>query len=95
MEGGGELLAAGERCHGRAPRRTLQPAGGGSRARPQPGCGAQRSQRQHRRTRETLEAPPDHEEGRSGARSRAGGRSARALLTPAGNRLPPWVAFRT
>jgi hypothetical protein len=48
----GELLQAGfagQRSHGRAPHRTLQPAGGGSRARPQLRCGAERSQPQHRR----------------------------------------------
>ena len=75
---------AGQRSHGRAPHRTLQPAGGGSRARPQLGCGAQRSHRQHRRARETLEAPPDHEEGRSGVRSGAAGCIAAALLAPMG-----------
>ncbi len=80
----GELLQlsfAGQRSHGRAPRRTPQPAGGGSRARPPLRCGAQRSQRPHRRARITLETPPDHEEGRSGAPSRAGGRTTAALLT--------------
>jgi hypothetical protein len=35
----------------------------------------------HLRARITLEAPPDHEEGRSGAPSKAGGRIAAGLLT--------------
>ncbi len=83
----GELLQlsfAGQRGHGRAPRRTPQPAGGGSRARPQPKCGAQRSQCPHRRARFTLDAPSDHGSDRSGARSGAGGCIAAALLTPHG-----------
>jgi hypothetical protein len=81
----GRRTAAAELCGTEkpwgAPHRTPPPAGGGSRARPSHRCRAQRSQRPHRRARITLEAPPDHEEGRSGAPSRAGGRSTTALLT--------------
>jgi hypothetical protein len=61
-------------------RRTSLPAGGGSRARPPQKCGAQRSRTPQRRARITLEAPPDHEKGRSGACSVAGGPVAAALL---------------
>ena len=49
---------AGQRSHGRAPRRTPQPAGGGSRARPPLRCAAQRSQRPSGGHVSTLEAPP-------------------------------------
>jgi len=81
-----QMELAGERGHGSAPLRTPQPAGGGSRARPPQRCGAQRSQGPQQQARITLDAPPDHGSGRSGAPSGAGGRIAAALLAPSGNR---------
>ena len=57
----GELLQlsfAGQRGQGRTPRRTPQPAGGGSRARPQLECGAQSSQRPSGGLVSPLRRPP-------------------------------------